>query len=89
MAQQGRIIPFKERIQERIDVGMIVGKLHRHVKGDDEMTATQIQAARILLNKVVPDVKAYEIKNIDQSNAQAIDNNALRAIVDGTAKRIK
>ena len=84
----GRIIPFKERIAERINVGKIVGRLSQHIDGDIEMTATQIQAARILLNKVVPDVKALEIKHVDRSNAQAIDNASLRAIIDGTAKRI-
>ena len=83
-----RIMPYKERIQERINVSKIVGRLSQHIDGDIDMTATQIQAARILLNKVVPDVKAYEIKRVDQSSAQAIDNDSLRAIIDGTAKRI-
>ena len=86
---QTRPMAFYERVQERINVSSIVNRLQSHIDGEIDLTATQIQASRILLSKCIPDVKAYEIKNIDQSNAQAIDNNALRAIIDGSSKRIK
>ena len=47
--------PYKEKITERIQTGMIIDRLHKHVDGEVEMSATQINAARILLAKVVPD----------------------------------
>ena len=50
--------PFKHKITERIQTGMIVDRLHKHVAGEIELSATQINAARILLAKVVPDQSA-------------------------------
>ena len=50
--------PYKNKITERIQTGMIVDRLHKHVAGEIEMSATQINAARILLAKVVPDQSA-------------------------------
>ena len=90
MAQRAtqRIIPFRERVQERINVSSICNRLQSHIDGDIDLTATQIQAARILLNKVIPDVKALEIKHVDRSNAQSIDNDSLRAIIEGSSKRL-
>jgi len=83
-----RPVSFRRRTQDRINVTRIVNRLQSHIDGELELTSTQIQAARILLNKVVPDVKALEIKQVDNSNAQVIGNDQLRAIIDGSAKRI-
>jgi hypothetical protein len=44
---------------------MIVSNLQKHVSGEREMTATQIQAAKILLAKVVPDVSSVSITGED------------------------
>ena len=49
---------YKKTIADRINTGMIVERLHKHVQGEIEMSATQINAARILLAKVVPDQSA-------------------------------
>ena len=83
-----KIIPFDERLGERIRAGMIVDRLQKHIDGTLEMTNTQVQAARILLNKVMPDVKAYEIKHVEQDSGHAIDNTKLRAIINGESKRL-
>ena len=39
---------------------MLANRLSQHVNGEVEMSATQIQAAKILLAKVIPDLKAVE-----------------------------
>ena len=46
--------------RERISASMLANRLSQHVKGEVEMSATQIQAAKILLAKVIPDLKAVE-----------------------------
>jgi hypothetical protein len=57
----------KQQIQERIQAGKIVGRLQRHVLADPEknpeliMTVSQVNAARILLNRVIPALKAVEV----------------------------
>lgn len=47
--------------KEKIKIGVILDRLIKHVNGQNEMTPTQIAAAKILLSKVVPDMKAIEL----------------------------
>lgn len=49
--------------RKRIQASMLVNRLTEHVMSDPEnpvMSQSQIQAAKILLAKVVPDLKAIE-----------------------------
>lgn len=39
----------------------IIGRLCRHALAKEEMTATQIRAAEVLLRKCLPDLQAVEI----------------------------
>ena len=55
--------PYPEKARERIQAGMIMDRLHKCVSGDIEMTATQVNAARILLAKVVPDQTASTVSS--------------------------
>lgn len=45
-------------VRQRIRVGEIVSRLHRHVAGKAEMTATQVQAAKLLLDKALSNAPA-------------------------------
>jgi len=51
-----------QKIKDKIDAGKIATKLQNHINDPDNtpMAATQINAARILLGKVCPDLKAVE-----------------------------
>ena len=51
---------FGERQRANIKTGVLVKRLRDHAVGEIEMSSTQIQAARILLNKTLPDLKAIE-----------------------------
>ena len=53
--------------RERIQVGMIMGRLHKHVKGEIEMRSTQIRAAEILLRKAIPDLAMVDITSKGES----------------------
>lgn len=46
---------YRNRLRERIKAGKILNELQRCVMGEVEMTPQQVSAARILLNKVLPD----------------------------------
>lgn len=49
-----------QRVREKIAASMLANRLQDHVAGKVDMTATQVQAAKILLAKVVPDLKQVE-----------------------------
>jgi len=51
-----------EQWRSRIQTTKIIERLKDHALGNVEMTATQVQAARTLLAKTVPDMKAVEHK---------------------------
>jgi hypothetical protein len=49
-----------QKTRERIQTSQIVNRLEKHVFGENEMTATQVNAAKILLSKTIPDLKQIE-----------------------------
>lgn len=89
----GRLPPartFGDRTRQRIDSTMIVERLSGHVKGEHEMSNTQINAARILLNKTLPDLKVLEVQARDDRDIRTIPLNDLMDIIEGDKpKRIK
>lgn len=53
-------IPYPEKARERIKASKIIGRLIQHIDGEIDLSATQVQAARVLLNKTLPDLKAVD-----------------------------
>lgn len=51
---------LSEEHRDKIKVGVILNRLQNHILGKVKMTPTQVQAANILLKKVIPDLKAIE-----------------------------
>jgi hypothetical protein len=49
-----------KRERELIRAMRMVDFLTKHVEGTHPMEATQVQAARIIIGKVIPDLKAIE-----------------------------
>jgi hypothetical protein len=43
-----------EQVRAKIQAAVIVDRLHKHMLGELEMTASQINAAQILLDRSVP-----------------------------------
>jgi hypothetical protein len=85
----GRPAAWGTRVRERIDTSMIVKKLTGHINGEGEMSQTQIQAARILLDRTVPVLKAIEVRHEDGGNAKTISDRQLLDIIDGQARLVK
>jgi hypothetical protein len=65
MAARTRRLTWDERTRNRIRVGWLLDRLHKHVEGTVELTVTQIRAAEVLLKKALPDLVAAQI--VDQT----------------------
>lgn len=59
-----------EAWRDKIRVGAIMEKLERGANGQLEMTANQLKAAQILLNKLVPDLARTELTGKDGGEIQ-------------------
>ena len=81
--KDGRPATYRNRVSERIKTSMIVERLQECALGEIEMTATQLQAARILLNKVLPDLKAIEVASESKysNDLKSISNAHLLEII--------
>ena len=85
--RSGRPLAWGDRVRARIDSTAIVNKLQSHVDGTEEMTQTQIQAARILLDRTLPVLKAKEVSADDGGNIKTITNTQLLDYIEGSAER--
>ena len=80
--------PYPTKARERIQTGMILERLDKHVLGELEMTSTQIQAARILLSKTLPDLTHQE--NATETVMHVVvDKNTAKDIADGVCAAIR
>ena len=61
MAARKRRLELSESWKDNIRVGVIASRLYAHVNGENDLSATQINAAKILLAKLVPDLNRAEV----------------------------
>jgi len=67
-----------EDVKKKIQTSQLINRLTSHALSDTPiMDASQVNAARVLLNKVLPDVKAVEITGPDGGPVQTVDLSAL------------
>ena len=57
---------WSEKVRAKITNSQITNQLIRHVKGEIELSAEQVSAARTLLAKVLPDLQAVENTTINE-----------------------
>jgi hypothetical protein len=62
MAARKRKLVLTDTWKERIRAGVIMDRLLKHVNGDLEMSPTQVNAAKILLGKIVPDLSSSKVE---------------------------
>ena len=65
MAARIRKTKLTDEWKARIQAGVILDRLVKHVNGEVEMSSSQIKAADILLKKTVPDLARTEVTGID------------------------
>ena len=71
MGARDRKGPLTEKWRERIKTGVLIDRLVKHASGELELSTTQIQAARILLNKTLPDLRATE-HSMDEATTELV-----------------
>jgi hypothetical protein len=74
MAARTSRTSWNDKWRDRIDAAMLLKRLTEHVVGTTEMSPSQISAAKILLNKVAPDLKAIELTGADGGPVQVAVN---------------
>lgn len=75
--------PYPQRARERITGSKVLTRLIDHVEGKTELSNSQVNAARILLGKVLPDMKSVEVDVHAQLNTvsyQRLTDEQLMAI---------
>jgi len=72
MAARTRALKLNDRWREKIQVAQLINRLSACARGEIEMTPVQIQAAKILLSKVAPDLTAVSGEIIHQHRAEMI-----------------
>jgi hypothetical protein len=70
--------PYPEVARDRINTGILLNRLQNHVVGKVKMSNTQVQAAKVLLNKTLPDLQAMQLtgaggKDLIPPPAQGVD----------------
>jgi hypothetical protein len=61
MAARDRI-QHDENTRKKIQASQLINRLTNHALGDEEiMTPSQVNAAKVLLGKILPDLKAMDI----------------------------
>jgi hypothetical protein len=53
-------------VRQKIQASVLIDRLHKHVEGEIEMTATQVQAANSLLDRSVP--KLSQIQHVGDAD---------------------
>lgn len=77
-----------QKARSRIDSTLIINRLQRVALGEEEATQTEINAAKVLLDRTLPPIKSVEVKQDGGGNAKTITNNELFAIIEGDFKRV-
>lgn len=82
-----------EKVRQRIRTTVLAKRLQKHVLGQIELSATQIRAAEILLNKTLPNLAAIEYtgnqgKDVEYLTREAIaeELGALRSLIVETRR---
>ncbi len=76
-----RIVKIRhdEETRARIQAAKLIGRLHEHVMGNVDLTNAQVQSARVLLNKSLPDLSNVTLSgDTDNPIIQRIERVIIR-----------
>ena len=60
---------FNRKARDRIKAGMIIGRLQKFVQGEVEISPSQVAAAKLLLDRVLPSLKQLDLSQEIESSA--------------------
>ena len=69
-----------DEIRAKIQASVLIDFLTKHVKGEREMTPTQVRSAEILLKKSVPDLSSIELTGQDGGPVETVTRIELAAM---------
>jgi len=72
-----------ERHRLAIKTSQIISRLQRHIDGDLEMSASQIAASKVLLDKILPNLTSQDLRVL-----QDLDSVPGKAELDGLKKQL-
>jgi hypothetical protein len=61
MPARTKKIRHDEDTRSKIQAAQIINRLNDHINGKVSLDVSQVSAAKVLLNKVLPDLKAVEL----------------------------
>ncbi len=80
-----------DQIREKIQGSQIINRLQKHIKNDC-MTSSQVNAAKVLLAKIIPDLKSVDHANNPDNplirDANELTDSQLAAIASGSGTAI-
>lgn len=65
MAARKEKVYHDDKTKRLIQASQLVNRLISHANGEIELSATQINAAKVVIGKYIPDLKAVELSNKD------------------------
>ena len=75
MAARTRKPQHDDKTKRLIQASQMLNRLISHANGEVEMTSSQVQAAKIVLGKYIPDLKAVELTGQGGGPVQVILSN--------------
>lgn len=66
-----------DETRAKIQASQIINRLSKCVKGEIELSAVQVNAAKILLNKVLPDLSSVDINAIVDQRTTVVSSDPL------------
>ena len=69
-----------ERDKQRIRASQLLNRLDAFVNGKVKLSSAQVQAARVIIGKVIPDLKSVEVTG-DHEKPVEVNNNHIVTFV--------
>lgn len=78
--------PWSDMTRQKIQASMLINRLTDHVTGKVDLSATQIRAAEILLNKSLPNLTSVDLTgDITTREARELSDAELAAIATSSS----
>ena len=85
MAARTRALKLNDRWREKIQITQILNRLNACMRGEIEMTPVQIQAAKILLSKVAPDLTAVSGEITHRHHSEMVREIVIQPVITSTS----
>ena len=82
MAARINKILHAEKTKALIRASQLLNRLNKHANAEVDMSPTQVQAAKIVIGKVIPDLKAIEVSGPGEDGAHTHIHRVEEAIID-------